>query len=497
MIAVTARAPVPAPRQRVLHVASELYPYMKAGGLADVAAALPDALAGLDLPLDVRLLVPGYEPVLDALDTKRTVAQIGPVLGAGRLRLISGRLPGQAARVYAIDAPSQFRGRGDPYLGPDGNDWPDNLQRFALLSRVAAYLAVGDLDEHWRAGVLHLHDWHTALACAYLQSVAAHGVARVFTIHNLAFQGRYPLARFGELGLPAPLGTPEGVEFFGELNCMKAGLLFAERLTTVSPTYAREIQTPAFGHGLDGLLRSRAGVLTGIANGVDYAHWNPATDRELAATYDADRLDGKRECKRALRRHFGLAPSAEAPLFGVVSRLTDQKGIDWVAASVDHLVRRGAQLVVLGTGSRALEHALLQGMQRHPGQVAVHLAYDEALAHRVYAGCDAMLVPSRFEPCGLTQLYALAYGTLPLVRATGGLADTVADAGTPEAPAADGTGFVFRGEGSGALIECIDRALAWWAQADAWRELQRRAMRRRFTWEAAARQYAALYQSLA
>jgi starch synthase len=470
---------------------------MKAGGLADVAAALPDALAGLELPLDIRLLVPGYEPVLDALGTKRTVAQIGPVLGAGRLRLVSGRLPGQTARVYAIDAPSQYRGRGDPYVGPDGSDWPDNLQRFALLSRVAAYLAVGDLDEHWRADVVHLHDWHAALAGAYLQSVAAHRIARVFTIHNLAFQGRYPLARFGELGLPASFATPEGIEFFGELNCMKAGLLFAERLTTVSSTYAREIQTPAFGHGLDGLLRSRAGVLTGIANGVDYARWNPATDRELAATYDADHLDGKRECKRALLRHFGLAPALQAPLFGVVSRLTDQKGIDWVAGTIDHLVRRGAQLVVLGTGARPLEQMLTQAMQRHPQHVAVHLGYDEALAHRVYAGCDVMLVPSRFEPCGLTQMYALAYGTLPLVRATGGLADTVVDAGPPEAGGADGTGFVFRGESAAALAECVDRALAWWEHPDAWRALQRRAMRRRFTWEAAARQYAALYRSLA
>jgi starch synthase len=487
-----------AARRRVLHVASEVYPWIKTGGLADVAAALPHAMAALpgEHPgLDVRLLVPGYRALLDAMVKPHLVAQFGPLFGAGMVRLFAGRLPDFGPRVYVIDAPSQYERAGDPYVGPDGQDWPDNLDRFALLSWVAAYLASGDLDPAWQADVLHAHDWHAALACAYLEALPDRRVSRVFTIHNLAFQGRFPLSRFGDLRLPPRFNSPNGLEFYGSLNCMKAGLMYAERLATVSPTYAREIQTTTFGNGMDGVLRSRADALSGILNGVDYDAWNPQGDPLLPADFSAERLDGKALCRRALREEFKL-PADDGPVFGVVSRLTEQKGIDWVVQCAAHLAHHGAQLVVLGSGQRALEDALRQVEQAHPQHVAVHFAYDEAMAHRIYAGCDVMLVPSRFEPCGLTQMYALAYGALPLVRATGGLADTVIDAGRPAAPNEGGTGFAFVGEGATVLAECIDRAMLWWQRPAAWRGLQRRAMAVRFTWAAAAQHYLALYRSL-
>lgn len=485
-------------RRRVLHVASEVYPWIKTGGLADVAAALPHAMATLSAEhpgLDVRLLVPGYRALLDAPLKPHLVAQFGPLFGAGMVRLFVGRLPDFAPRVYVIDAPSQYERAGDPYVGPDGQDWPDNLDRFALLSWVAAYLATGDLDPAWQADVLHAHDWHAALACAYLEALPGRRVGRVFTIHNLAFQGRFPLARFGNLRLAPRFNAADGLEFYGTLNCMKAGLVYADRLATVSPTYAREIQTAAFGNGLDGVLRSRADALSGILNGVDYETWNPQTDALLPANFSAERLDGKALCKRALREEFKL-PATDGPVFGVVSRLTEQKGIDWVVQCAAHLAHHGAQLVVLGSGQRALEGTLGQIEQAHPHNVAVHFAYDEAMAHRIYAGSDVMLVPSRFEPCGLTQMYALAYGALPLVRVTGGLADTVVDAGIPAAPNDRGTGFAFAGEGATVLAECIDRAVLWWLRPAAWHGLQRRAMAERFTWTAAAQQYVALYRTL-
>jgi starch synthase len=343
--------------------------------------------------------------------------------------------------------------------------------------------------------VLHAHDWHAALSCAF---GAAHAcpVRRVFTIHNLAFQGLFPLPDFPLLGLGSRFASAAGLEFHGQLSFMKAGLKFADRITTVSPTYAREIATHEFGAGLDGVIRLRRQDVSGILNGVDGTVWNPATDPAIAQPYDADRLEGKAVAKRALQQHFGLAQDAAAPLFGLVSRLSGQKGVDLVLAAAPALLHDGAQLVVQGTGDPALEAALRQLAAAHPTQVGVKIGYDETLAHRLIAGADAVLVPSRFEPCGLTQLYGLRYGSLPVVRRVGGLADTVV--GADEATLADGsaTGIVFDEATPEALAGALHRAVALYRNRESWTRTMRRAMSRDFSWDPVARDYVTLYREL-
>src|SRR5438876_8443437 len=434
------------PQLRVLHVAAELYPWVKSGGLGDVAAALPPALIAQGV--DVRLLLPGFRDFLDAFPGIIDITRLETPFAGERVRVGLALLPGTESLAYLVDHPSFYDRPGNPYAGPDGSDWPDNHRRFGLFGWVAAELARG-ADRSWRPDLLHGHDWHTGLAPAYLAArpQGEGHVPTVFTIHNLAYRGLFPAALFPELALPPEFFSIDGVEFFGMLSFIKAGLFYADRLTTVSPTYAREIQTSAFGWGLDGLLRTRAGVLTGILNGVDTRFWDPGHDTILPRPYGPeDAASGKRAAKIALRRRLGLGAFGNVPVFGVVSRLIPQKGLDLVLAGLPYIVAGGGQLALLGTGDSDLEQGFAAAAERYRGRVGVEIGYDESLAHLIIAGADVILVPSRFEPCGLTQLYALRYGTLPLVRRVGGLADTVVD----ETPAnlAEGvaTGFAFEGD---------------------------------------------------
>lgn len=481
---------------KVLIAAAEIFPLVKTGGLADVVGALPQAL--LAAGADVRLVLPGLPAIVDGAESLEPVCELGALFGAGRVTLRRGRLEHSGVTVYVIDAPYLYRRAGNPYLADDGKDWPDNLQRFALLGWVAAHLAAGELDPAWHPDVLHVHDWHAAMACAYAASHPG-GVASVFTIHNLAYQGLFPMDDFHLLGLPSRLRVSQGLEFHGSLSFMKAGLKFAQRVTTVSPTYAKEIGTEEFGHGLDGVIRALGGTVCGVLNGVDYEIWSPAVDGHIALRYAPQTLQGKALCKVALQRELGLQVDDQAPLFAVVSRLTSQKGLDLVLAALPELLqgaeRGGFQLAVQGNGDSDLEAAFKAAAIRHSGRVAVSLRYDEVLAHRMMAGADALLMPSRFEPCGLTQLYALRYGTVPVVRRVGGLADTVVDA-TPEALAADtATGFHLDAASAPALVQAVARAVAAYRQPTVWRQLMLRGMAQDFSWQAAASQYLALYAS--
>jgi len=481
---------------RVLYITAELYPWVKSGGLGDVAAALPPALIAQGN--DVRLLLPGFRGFLDSFPGLTDVARLQTPFAAERVRLGRAQLPGTRSLAYLVDHPAFYDRPGNPYASPDGSDWPDNHRRFGLFGWAAAELARG-ADPSWRPDILHAHDWHAGLAPAYLAArpPAEGRIPTVFTVHNLAYRGPFPAGVFPELALPPEFFSIDGVEFYGMVSFIKAGLFYADRLTTVSPTYAREIQTPAFGWGLDGLLRMRANVLTGILNGVDPRFWDPRHDMNLPRPYGSeDAALGKQAAKIALQGRLGLAALRNVPLFGVVSRLTPQKGLDLVLAALPGLVASGGQLVLLGAGDGDLEHGFSTAAEQYRGQVGVEIGYDESLAHLIIGGADVILVPSRFEPCGLTQLYALRYGALPLVRRVGGLADTVVDANA--ASLADGiaTGFAFDDDSPGALMAAAGRVIDLFPQRRVWQHMIRRAMTRDFSWEAAARQYIDVYRAL-
>jgi starch synthase len=481
---------------RILHASAELYPWVKSGGLGDVAAALPAALIALGA--DARLVVPGFRGFLDAFPGIVDVARLQTPFAPERVRVGFAPLPGAEGSAYIVDHPAFYDRPGNPYAGPDGSDWPDNHRRFGLFGWVAAALARG-ADRDWRPDILHCHDWHAGLAPAYLAATppADGWVPTVFTIHNIAYRGLFPAAVFPELALPPEFFSIDGVEFFGGLSFLKAGLFYADRLTTVSPTYAREIQTPAFGWGLDGLLRSRAAALTGILNGVDRKVWDPRHDANLPQTYGLeDAVAGKRAAKAALQRRLGLEQQPDTPLCGAVSRLTPQKGLDLLLGILPELVARGGQLALLGSGDLDLERGFASAAQTHNGSVGVELGYDEELSHLIVGGADVLPVPSRSEPCGLTQLYALCYGTLPLVHRVGGLADTVVDATAVSLADGTATGFAFDEESPQALLAAIARAAALFREPTIWRRMMRQAMTCDFSWEAAARWYLALYREL-
>ncbi|MBL8331268.1 MAG: glycogen synthase GlgA [Rubrivivax sp.] len=479
---------------RVLHVAAEVFPLVKTGGLADVVAALPLALAHANV--DVRLLLPGLPPMLEAVLHAKPLIDLGACFGAGRVRLLKGRMPASQLPVYLVDAPLLYRRGGGPYQSGDGSEWPDNLQRFGLLGWVAAQLGAGELDAAWLPDVVHAHDWHAAMTCAYLRAHGGQGAGSIYTVHNLAYQGLFPQEDSSLLGLSASFMSPAGLEYHGQLSFMKAGLKFADRISTVSPTYAREIATPEFGCGLDGVIRSRQSTVSGILNGIDDEVWNPATDDALVQRYDALQQDGKLACKQAVQAEFGLQPDAQAPLLLAISRLSSQKGLDLILAALPSLLEQGAQVVVQGTGDSTLEASFRQAAQVHAGRVAVHIGYDEARAHRLMAGADLILVPSRFEPCGLTQLYGQRYGTLPVVRRVGGLADTVVDANPQTLAQGTATGFLFDHAHGAELSGAVRRALTLRRDAAAWQALMRQAMACDFSWNGPARQYIQLYQGV-
>jgi starch synthase len=476
---------------RVLHVAAELYPWVKTGGLGDVTAALAPALVAQGV--DARLCLPGFPALLDAFSTTDATRLLTPFAGE-RVRVALAYLPRSRVGIYLVDHPALYDRPGDPYGGPDGRSWPDNHRRFALLSWVAAALG-GGADPNWRPDIVHAHDWHAGLVPAYLRAQGAPAPS-VMTVHNLAYQGSFPAGVFPELSLPASFYGIDGIEFYGGVSFLKAGLAYADRLTTVSPTYAREIQTAAFGERLDGLLRQRAGVLTGILNGVDPEVWNPAGDPALPTAYGVDDAEaGKAAAKAALRKRLYLGEAA-GPVFGVVSRLTPQKGLDLLLAAAPELVAGGGQLALLGSGASELETGFVAAGRSHHGSVGVEMGYDENLAHLVIAGSDVMVLPSRFEPCGLTQMYALRYGSLPLVRRTGGLADTVVDATAEAIHDNTATGFVFDAATPQALAGGLTRATAAYANPPGWRQMMRQAMACDFSWAHSAGQYEALYREL-
>jgi starch synthase len=458
---------------RVLFVTPECAPLTKTGGLGDVSAALPGALRAQGV--DVRTLLPAYREVLAAVPQAREVARAR--LLQQEVRIL------EASDCLFVDCPELYARAGGPYQDEKGEDWADNALRFGVLSRAAALLGSAASPLEWRPEVVHCNDWPTALAPVYLHAERERA-ASVMTVHNLAFQGLFEPSWLGRLELPAAVFSIEGVEFYGRLSFLKGGLVFADGLTTVSPTYSREIQHEELGCGLDGLLRSRRDVLRGILNGIDVEAWNPMTDGRIAERYSWSSLEKKAANKAALQRRLNLAESPSLPLLGAVCRFTHQKGVDLIAAAAEEIVGLPAQLCLLGRGDRELENVLAAVAARHPQSVAVAIGFNEDLAHLIEAGADLFLMPSRFEPCGLNQMYSQRYGTPPVVRATGGLADTVSDGET---------GFLFERAESSALVEAVRRGVAAYRDERRWREIQRRGMARDFSWSGPARQYADLY----
>jgi len=470
---------------RVLFVTSECYPLVKTGGLADVAGALPLALAALDV--DARVLLPAYTGVRGQLFASEVVAPMDDLFG-GPAAIIEGTT-NAGLKMTLIDAPHLFHRAGGPYTAPNGNDWPDNHVRFAALSWVAAEIAAGRIGD-WKPDVVHLHDWHAALAAAYLHfDTNPHAVrpASLLTIHNLAFQGLFPEALLAGVGLPEEALEQGGIAYWGKLSFLKAGVRWCDAVSTVSPTYAREIVTPEHGMGFDSALRDRGDPVIGIVNGIDLDVWNPETDPHIVARYSAATPAPKALNKAALQAELALEPEPNTPLFCVVSRLTEQKGLDLLLAVVPRLLAGGAQLAVLGTGDRKLEKGFRRAAKKHPGRIACVIGYDEALSHRMQAGSDAIIVPSRFEPCGLTQLYGLRYGTLPVVAKVGGLADTVDDAVT---------GFQFEPVDAEQLAAAIERACDHYATRTAWQRMMSAAMTQDVGWDTAAAAYRMLYEQL-
>jgi starch synthase len=474
----------------VLSVASEIFPLVKTGGLADVAGALPIAMAGKGVTM--RSLVPGYPAVMEAFAKKKTVLDY-PLLHGGKASLIAARVGD--LDLFVLDAPHLFdRPGGGPYGDAAGRDWPDNWRRFAALSQVGGDIAGGAI-KGYVPDIVHAHDWQAAMTLAYMRYGRAAGTPSVMTVHNLAFQGQFGAGIFGELGLPAQAMTVDGVEYYGGVGFLKAGLQAAWAITTVSPTYAQEIRSPEFGMGLDGLINLRAADLYGIVNGIDTDIWNPATDRHLAATYGAADLESRAKNRAAVEQRFNLQAD-ESPIACVVSRLTWQKGMDILAGAVDAVVGAGARLAVLGSGDPGLEGALLAAAARHRGRVGVLIGYDESLSHLMQGGCDAILIPSRFEPCGLTQLYGLRYGCVPVVARTGGLADTVIDANEAAVSANAATGFQFAPNSAEAMLHAVQRMAQAHRNLDTWSSIQRQGMKADVSWNRSADRYVELYRLL-
>ncbi len=475
----------------VLSVAPEVFPLVKTGGLADVVGALPQALAAEGLRM--RTLVPGYPAVLAALEAAEEAHADAAFFG-GPARLLAGRSAG--LDLFVLDAPHLYAREGNPYSRPDGEPWPDNARRFAALARMGASLGGGLLPAYAPA-VVQAHDWQAGLLPAYRQYDGTPGARTVMTVHNLAYQGQFPPDLLGSLGLPPTSFTIDGVEYYGGIGFLKAGLRFADRITTVSPTYAREIQTDEGGMGLGGLLRARADALTGIVNGLDERVWDPSRDGFLAAPFGGRRIAPRAQNKAALRSELGLSAPAEGPLFGVISRLTWHKGHDLLLAALPTLLAESASLAVLGTGEPGIEEGFRQAMAAHPGRIGCRIGYDERLAHLMQGGIDALLVPSRSEPCGLTQLAALRYGAVPVVARVGGLADTVIDADAAATGKAVGTGVQFAPVTAGMLETAIRRAAALHRERKTWRQLQLNGMATDVSWRPSARRYASLFRELA
>ena len=476
--------------KKILFASSETHPLIKTGGLADVAGSLPLALT--ELGQDVRVIMPNYQSI--------KISEPGRYLCTLRVNncdvnLLETTLPNSSVVVWLVDYPPFFASPGNPYHDDNGNPWPDIGDRFALFCRVVAEVAMNRAYLDWKPDVVHCNDWQTGLVPALL-SLEEHRPSTVFTIHNMAYQGVFPSTTFTLLNLPGQLWNPDGLEYHGMLSFIKGGLSYSDKITTVSPTYAQEIQTPEFGYGLEGLLAYRRDHLSGIINGIDTTVWNPESDPQISQPYAADSLEKKSYNKTALQARLGLPVNAQLPVFGLIGRLVDQKGIDLVLSCLPEMTAMPLQFVLLGSGDKSIQVRLQDFARLYPERISITIGYDENLAHQIEAGADIFLMPSRFEPCGLNQMYSQRYGTLPIVRKTGGLADTVVDA-LPES-IADNTasGFVFNDAAPGALLETIKRSLLLYANPPLWQELQRNAMGKDFSWQNSANHYLKLYSEI-
>lgn len=476
---------------KALFATPEVAPLIKTGGLADVSGALPAALRAVGV--DVRVLVPGYTPVLAQLPQHTVIARFDSLPGFPPARLLSGET-GSDVPLLVLDCPSLYQREGGPYQDMGGRDWTDNALRFGLLSKIAAILGSDASPLDWKPDLVHCNDWQTGLAPAYLRF--ERGVPSVMTIHNLAFQGVFPPATLNDLHLPPSSFGIDGVEYYGNLSFLKAGLFYADHITTVSPNYAREIQQEPLGFGMQGLLALRRDSLTGILNGIDTHEWDPAGDDFLAHKYSSAHMAGKAANKEALQRRMGLEIDAEMPLLGVVSRFTHQKGLDLLLEIAPSLLELPVQLVMLGSGEATMQNAARELAQRHPGRIGVHVGFSEELSHVIEAGADLFVMPSRFEPCGLNQMYSQRYGTPPIVHATGGLVDSVVDC-TPET-LKDGSasGFVFSGMSADNLFGAIRRAAGLYRDPQQWKSLRRNCMHKDFSWQRSAEAYREVYRKV-
>ncbi len=460
----------------------------KTGGLADVSAALPAALG--ELGVDIRVLMPAYPQALEKSATLKEIARFKNVLGVSETRLLETRLPQTGIPVWLVDCPELYNRSGGPYQDEAGSDWSDNNKRFGVLNHVAARI-VNEAGGRWKPDLLHANDWHAGLLPLLLSRSVGPRPASLFTIHNLAYQGLFPVEAFEQLELPPD--SFSSLEFWGRISFLKAGIASADAITTVSPTYAREILTPEYGCGLDGLLRERAGLLSGILNGADYGQWNPSSDSYIAHNYSTRAPNAKVACKYAIQSELGLPQKAEIPLHAYMSRLVLQKMPDTMLDALPSLLDAGMQFALVAEGDNEYQNGFAELAQRYPDQVGVHIGYYEALAHRLVAGSDMLLHPSRFEPCGLVPIYAMRYGTIPIVRRSGGMADTVRNV-TPETlSSGTATGFSFDNASVEEFLECIQRAVTLYRRPIQWRKVQLRAMHEDFSWRTSARQYASLY----
>ena len=486
---------------RILFVTSEAFPLIKTGGLADVSGSLPAALNAIDN--DVRLLIPGYPAVMQKLVEPCYLSTISNLPNVGAVNIVMGKMPETGVPVMAIEAPHLYDREGGPYTDKSGQDWQDNPIRFGTLSLVAAILSGEDSPlKDWIPDIVHCNDWQTGLTPAYMHFISAHRpqmkqAKSVLSLHNLAFQGCYSADWVSRLGLPAECFHMEGVEYYGQLSFLKAGIIYADGLSTVSPSYAKEIQTEQYGFGLQGLLSKRGHEIHGILNGLDTQEWNPATDPHLGSHYDAKKLAGKAKVKAALQAKLGLTPAPKAPLLGVVSRLTHQKGLDMLLECAETLInQQHCQIAVLGTGEASFEQGYQALAAKFPGKVGVTIGYNEALSHQMMAGCDIFIMPSRFEPCGLNQMYGLRYGTPPVVTHTGGLADSVTDSNEATISNNTATGFVMPSANTYQLLSAASRAIAYYQDADTWQGIQQNGMNQNLDWTKSAQSYLALYQDL-
>ncbi|MGR9114300.1 MAG: glycogen synthase GlgA [Gammaproteobacteria bacterium] len=476
--------------KKILFVTSEAHPLIKTGGLADVSGSLPKALA--ELGQDVRLIIPNYQSInrTEDIHYKCTLR-----VNNHDVNILETRLPATNVTVWLVDCPEFFGFPGNPYHDEFGNAWANSAERFALFCRIAVEVAMNRAYLDWKPEIVHCNDWQTGLVPALL-TLEYHRPATVFTIHNMAYQGIFPSPTYSNLNLPGQLWNPDGAEYYGNLSFLKSGLVYSDRITTVSPTYAKEIQTEEFGCGLEGLLSHRKDFLSGILNGIDMEQWNPDADPSISHHFNADSLNNKRLNKTELQNRLSLPADPKIPMFGLISRLVEQKGIDLVLECLPEMLNMPIQFVLLGSGNRSFEQRLYNFAETHPDKISINIGYDESLAHRIEAGSDIFLMPSRFEPCGLNQMYSQRYGTLPIVRKTGGLADTVIDA-IPETLANNtATGFAFNEAAAGALMEAIKRALILYSQPRTWKKLQISCMQKDYSWNKSAQQYLNLYNRL-